>query len=279
MPRLQYGVAAALWILGGVGPVLGQVVVYDSGGFEAPRFSPGPLAGQDNWMQVLGGTSSSSAVIQSTTSVSGQAVQVNRVGADGDSQWRISNTVVSPTQIDVRWDMMVTPAPDVGQSAGPFFGASANGTASPVARLAMFGVDSHTGDLLYLDPTNGFQQTTPRTIVSLNVFHNYDIQLMFNGSGGGTYKLFFDGLEISIANNNFYVNSGNTDFTRAYINAFAAQSDGLSQSASGLAYFDNYSITATPVPEPATFALTSMAIFGVTVWRRRCAKPGDHKAG
>src|SRR5205085_1799990 len=110
--------------------------VYDSGGFEAPRFLAVPnannLAGQDvpppgqgPWQQDAG---TSTAVVQTNTPQAGlQAVEVTRVaGATGNTRWWV-NKPVTPTPassvVDISFDMSVN-IPAL-LTHGPLFGVEA----------------------------------------------------------------------------------------------------------------------------------------------------------
>src|SRR6266545_5507387 len=119
----QIGLCVAIVMAGaGVG-TMRAAVVYDSAGFELPRFQaaplvgtnalagqdPAPPVGQGPWQQDAG---TSSAVVQTNSVKSGlQSVYVQRLsGATGDTRWWVPVAVtptVSDPAVDLSFDMDV----------------------------------------------------------------------------------------------------------------------------------------------------------------------------
>jgi len=279
MARSLFGATACVWILGLAGPAAAQVVAYDSGGFEPPVFAPGDLTGQDPafgpWQRFGGPASTATVRTYGTAGVTPPAnggtsgVQISRAANDV-ARWAVAASVPVPRTVSVQWDMRVAHAANQGQLFGPFFGADALGSGG---RIGLFGLDALTGDVLYLDPINGLQPTTPRTLVPFDEFHNYRMEFSYNGSGGGTYKVFLDGVPLPISNpltlSSGFVNASG-DFTQGRINGLPAAADSASQAAIGSAYFDNFSVTFSPVPEPASWAMAGVAAAAGWRWRRSC---------
>jgi hypothetical protein len=198
-----------------------------------------------------------------------QAVQVNRA-ANSEGFWFVPKPFASPLQVNISWDMRVTQSPGPAGTFGPFFGVDSFGSAGVSNRLGLTGVDARTGEILYLDGANGLQVTTIGSpTVTFDVWHNFRMQLDYNGTGGGTYSVFVDSTLRQTAP--FFNNTGSINFADAPIAGIAAAGDAISQAATGNAYFDNYVITAMPIPEPSTLALVGIGLTGIIArrWRSR----------
>jgi hypothetical protein len=116
-------------------------VLYNSGGFEPPRFTTTPftsLEGQDSpptgqgpWQKDATGTSP--AFIQTTVVQSGlQAVQFNRVAAStGDTFYGVVKPTAAPQRISIQWDQRV----NSGSANNPFFGVLAFDRSAGGAKL------------------------------------------------------------------------------------------------------------------------------------------------
>src|SRR5215213_1288068 len=123
------------------GDAFGQTIQpnYDSGGFEAPRFTPGPLEGQDPaqgpWQRTAA-VISGSGVVQTAVVQSGtQAVRLDRAGQD------IRYSVLEPAanvagKVIVNWDMNVTQTTTPSVQFGPFFGVEAYDALDNIPLLA-----------------------------------------------------------------------------------------------------------------------------------------------
>jgi hypothetical protein len=278
-----------------VGMSYGQALTYTSGGFESPRFTAGNLVGQDStgtppngappggWVIPPSSTSPSTAVVQTTGGNPNQAVLVTKVGtagdAAGDQYWAVKQNLPSPTTVAVKWDMNVTATGLSDPNFGPFFGVASfdqTQTNQPLGtqkRIATFGVDASSKEILIQDPVSGSIDVLPGdNKVTTGVWHTYEMVLNYNGAGGGSYSLYLDDpLRLSaplytsptFIDSNFTINN----FTSGAIATFGVGT-GLG-TIGGTALFDNYSITVTPVPEPSSIALGSVAVMGLVYRLRR----------
>ena len=258
-------------VLAAVPAVSSAVVVYDSGGFEPPRFVAGgelqgqdaPPAGQGPWVKDSG---TSTAVVQNTNPSGGvQSVQVTRVASPtGDTRWAVEKTITptaSQNLIDIDVDMRVNQAA-FGGNFGPAFGIEAYDAATTPNALKLIGsltVDATTGDVLYQTAGDGFLQDTG-TVVSRGTYHHYKLRLDFNSK---TYQAFVDNV---LVRTEPFVDSTAATFTDAPISTFAvtAQSEAT---ATGSAFFDNY--TLQQIPEPAGVAMLGVGLAGLMSRRRR----------
>lgn len=79
-------VAVVATVALGITTAQAQLAWYDSGGFEAPVFTPGVLDGQDGWFSVPGGTSGDWArvVVAPEPALGGQAVRLEVGDSQGD---------------------------------------------------------------------------------------------------------------------------------------------------------------------------------------------------
>ena len=141
--------------------------IYDSGGYEAPRFTSGELSGQDviqgPWAKDDG---TGVATIQSAVVNGGtQAVQLQRpASANGDTRYGVLKLVspLPPNQIiQVSWDMRVNQTQVGGVQFGPFFGVEGYDAFGAIKLIGSLGVDASTGDVLYQSPDGSFAETAP----------------------------------------------------------------------------------------------------------------------
>jgi hypothetical protein len=244
-------------------------IVYDSGGFEPPRFTAGmPLEGQDGGAWVRTGTASASQVQIAVVESGNQAVQITRAPNE-DTRWGVLTTgfPASPTDlISIQWDMNVLPSGVPSGSFGPFFGVEAYADAAGLTFLGSLGVDTGTGDLLYLDPVIGFTEV-PNVSVTFATWHMYELLLDF---GSDEYSIFYDGA-LLISGIDFTDGPSNT-FSDAPLTTVAAAADAISQAAIGTGFFDNYVITAIPEPSAMLFgAVVCMCVGASVVVRRKWA--------
>jgi hypothetical protein len=257
-------VAAGMFL---AAPRADAVVVYDSGGFEAPRFIAGDLAGQDvqgPWLR-SGGTAP--AVVQSTVTRSGgQAVQFTRTATGGDTWYGVNKemTPTAPNQVvRISWDMNVTQTQ--GDEFGPFFGVDAyDGFGGLPKRVGLLGVDASTGEVLILGagPTDEEELfVAPGEIVPFGQWNRYALELDY---ATRTYRGYVNG--VLVGGDDFIDDEdGIVGFTDAPIGSLQAGAADVP----GVAYFDNYTIEV--VPEPTTVAIFGLASLGLLA-RRRVAR-------
>ena len=241
-------------------------VLYDSGGFESPRFVPlTDLNGQDvangQWRrdQFTEGT----AIVQPLVGNPGNAVQLTRPADEfGDTRYAIPlSPRITPSGaqniVRVSWDMNVTQSPT--EPFGPFFGVE--GYDEPVAgdiRLAgSLGVDSRSGEILYQD-ASGFITVVEGALVPFGQWNRYAIEFDYTTQ---QYSGFLNGARLVTSP---FVDAGITGMTDAPISTFATDPDALATSI-GTALFDNYTIEV--VPEPSALGLAGLA--SIALLRRR----------
>ena len=244
------------------------VPVFDSGGFESPRYIPGELSGQDTLGPWLKDAGTATAVVQSTVTNGGtQAVQYTRpAAAAGDTRYGVLKPL-TPTgtlqTLRVSWSMNVqqTQVPTV--DFGPFFGVEGYDAFNDTPKLiGSLGVDASTGDVLIQESGSGaFIETG--IIVPFNQWNNYTLEMNYVTK---TYQAYVNGTAVGDAEP--FVDPGITSFTDAPISTLAA-SGGAGLLAPGTAYFDNYGIEI--VPEPSTVAIIGLASLGL-LRRRRPAR-------
>ena len=260
--------AVAVAFLGAAGPVVGAEV-YNSGGFEPPRFTTASpaLEGQDTLGPWLKDAGTATAVVQSTTVQSGsQAVRLDRpASAAGDTRYGVLRplTPTAPlTLLRVSWDMNVlqTNAPNV--NFGPFFGVEGYDAFNNVPKLVgSLGVDASTGEVLIQETGSGSFIPTG-DLVPFGQWNRFTLEMDYANK---TYRAFVNGVASGDAEP--FVDPGITAFTDAPISTLAAEG-GAGLAAPGTAFYDNYTIEI--VPEPATMAMIGLASLGL-LRRRRTA--------
>ena len=261
---LHVSVVAVLFLMGLAITPSHATIVYDSVGFEAPTFTAGlPLEGQDSWLRT--GTNSASQVQIAVVDSGNQAVQITRAPNE-DTRWGVLTTgfPASPTDlISIQWDMNVLPSGVPSGSFGPFFGVEAYSDPGGLTFLGSLGVDTATGEILYLDPVNGFT-AVPSVTVPFATWHMYELLLDF---GSDTYSIFFDGaLQVSGIG---FTDGPSNSFSDAPIATIGAAADVISQAAIGSGFFDNYVITAIPEPSAVLFGAVVCTCVGAGVVLRR----------
>jgi len=274
---VKLGLVAAAVAL--AAPATSAAVIYDSGGFEAPKFTAGaPLAGQDvisgPWLKDPG---TSTAVVTTTNAFTGtQDVQVTRVpGPTGDTRWSVTKPQAPATGFnvfDIDTDVRVEQStfsgtPPTNTDFGPAFGLEAyDASTTPLAPklIGSVTIDATTGDVLYQAAGTGVLTETG-TVVSRGAYHHLKLEVNF---GTGKYSAYVDN---ALLHTESFVDSGILAFTDAPIVTFAASATSINTGA-GTAYFDNYSINV--IPEPTGAALIGLALTGLVGRRRRSLPVG-----
>jgi hypothetical protein len=272
--------AVAMLVLAAAAGGASATTIYDSGGFELPRFDPAPvngtndLAGQDSnallggqgpWKQD-GGTSS--AVVQTNQPASGyQSVYVQRAaGATGDTKWWVDQPVTpnrEQSRVAVDFDMSVDITATLGN--GPLFGVQAYDGSKLIGGVLL---DASRGAVLYPARRTG-SLTETGTYLSRNDYHHFSLVTDFADK---TYSIFADDL---LLHTERFVDRTAAAFSAAPIVTMAA----VDPSEIGKAYFDNYVIDQpggaavqatgiTAVPEPASASAVA-GIAGAAMLVRR----------
>ncbi len=125
--------------------------------------------------------------------------------------------------------------------------------------IGSLGVDSHTGELLYQDADGILTPTGD--IVPFGQWNRYTLELNYDTK---KYTGYLNGAAVVTSP---FIDPGITGFTDAPISALASDAASLA-TATGTAYFDNYSITV--VPEPGGLALVGLGSLAL-IRRRRTA--------
>ncbi|TAK96714.1 MAG: hypothetical protein EPO07_14265, partial [Verrucomicrobia bacterium] len=227
--------------------------VYDSAGFESPRFmltqnmdgqDPIPPVGQGPWQQDNG---TSTAVVEGNNPVEGaQSITVTRVGTvTGNTRWGIVKPVTPSgvsNIVEILFDMRVTYA---ALGYGPLFGIEAYDDSLGGRKLigSLF-LDAGSGDVVCQEAGTGLYKATG-VHLSRNVHHHYKLAINFTTK---TCSLFADGALLHIES---FVDPSAVAFTDAPITTLAA----ASSSETGKAYFDNYKVN------------TTTSAFGYLAWR------------
>lgn len=218
-------------------------IVYQTG-FEPPTFTPGPLNGQNSWITVgAGGTTT----VENGFALTGtQAVQITPLGvAAVTGTARIAN--MNLTGQVVTFDIDAYLSADMG----PSFWTAIDSQYAGGASVADFNI-AKNGELQIsagvIHPTGVF--------VTRNAWNHYRL---VEDLANNTISAFYNGNPV-LTNAAFTV----PDQT-LYLSAFYAQGGGTD-----VGFFDNHSVTSqfAAVPEPGT-ALFGLALAGVTLVRRR----------
>jgi len=254
-------------------PVASAAVVYDSSGFESPKFITGALANQDvaggPWLKD-GGTGT--ATVTTSNAFTGtQAVLVTRPAAvTGDTRWAVIKPSIPvstgfdifDTDVDIRVEQA-----NFGPDFGPAFGLEAYDAVTTPLLPKLIGsltIDATTGDVLYLTTKqgnpNGGVLTETGVAISRGAYHHLKLRVDFPN---GNYQVYVDN---ALLKTEKFVDSGVKVFSDAPIATFAASATSIANG-TGSAYFDNYVIAS--IPEPTGVALIGLALAGFAGRRRR----------
>jgi hypothetical protein len=120
-------------------------------------------------------------------------------------------------------------------------------------------IDARTGDVLFQEAGTGFL-VEAGTILSRGTFHHLTLTANFSNK---TYSLFANG---ALLRTEGFVDNAAARFTDAPLSTFAATGVSLT-TATGTAYFDNYTIVT--VPEPVSAGLFCAGAVCLATRRRR----------
>ena len=259
--------AAAVGLLA-ASPSARAVEVYNSNGFESPRFIPGDLAGQDILGPWLKDSGTGTAVVQSAVTNGGsQAVRLNRPADDnGDVRYGVRKELVPTGSLQivrVSWDMNVTQTNIEGVDFGPYFGVeSYDSFNDDIKLIGSLGLDATTGDILYQDGLDGFLVETGAK-APFGQWNRYMLEINYQTD---EYSVFYNGAKLATTT---FVDPGIVGFTDAPLAGLDATGFTF-DIASGTAYFDNYTIEI--VPEPSALALVGLGSLALLRRRRTGAR-------
>ena len=260
-------------------------IIVDSHGFELPAFTTtaggtGSIEGQTpatfngTWLRDKG-AGTSSAIVQTAVVAPGggtQAVKVTKAANEVEASWAVPvSGYPASGYVCIDWDMRVEgPAGDVNTQFGPFMGVRAyDDDANKLGVLGTWGVDATTGEVLIQDAGTGFLDA-PGPTVAFGAWNHYGMELNFNTH---SYRVLLNNAQVGpsigfVDQNN--VVGGLNEFTDADIATFIAAA-GNAGAATGVGYFDNFTVEDGPcqVPEPSTLALAAIGLCGMWAGCRR----------
>lgn len=266
--------AATTMSLIGTGANASVVTLYDSGGFSAPRFTANSaLEGQDGgkWEVANFDPNNIQATVIQFAASTDQGVALSRgVGSSPTNAagfWFV-NTPFTPTALNnvvtVDWQMRIDPS----QSSGlPFFGIQAfkNSNGALTDQIGSVGIDAGNGNLLVASGTGtnefggvgGFHDNG-------TAFHKYHVAFNFTTQA---FQITVDGNQIG---GDWTFQNPATTFSDADLHTYDTTLPTVADPtpvSSGLAYFDDFLIQATP--EPSGLLLAGLALPGLLARRRR----------
>ena len=271
-----------------------QISLFNSNGFEPPTFAPGVLAsyygggtgGQQNYLttdfnQLLGSPAGTiqTALVQSGT----QAFRINGsqlfddTSFGGQTFWYRNyptaatafNPVVSGTPIvRVNYNQYVSSVP-LNLNEMPVVGTYMEGYSQVGSAQGIVGqlMLNQNGGVTAMT-VNGNFVNTANNYYTHDAWHSLQVEFNFASQ---TYRAFLDGNPVtfgaSLVNVPFRNSNGPTDRIAEY--GFQAAFNEATTVTNNNAYFDNYSIVATPVPEPSSLLFGGVALIGLRLIRRR----------
>jgi len=216
--------------------------IYDSAGFESPRFvASQPVDGQDPspvgpgpWQQDNG---ASTAIVSSANPIEGaQSLLVTRTNtANGNTRWGVVKSIAPgafTNVVEILFDMRVTYA---AQGYGPLFGIEAYDASAESPKLigSLF-LDASTGELICHETGTARHRATGQ-FLARNVHHHFKLAINFTTK---TCAIYANG---NLLHTEPFVDATVAAFTDAPITTLAAGSP----NETGTAYFDNYRINST----------------------------------
>jgi len=265
----------ALVVLAGLGLSAARagaaVVTYYQTGFENPPFATGNLDPQDNWQQFDGAPAATTMVVQTGVKNGGsQALQTTPPAHPGtpdtDFSYATPNKVAqnSPADqvaagaplVNIQWDMRVDAATtrSTGWGLDVFDKQPGNNQTLAVSidRAISLGLPSMYGTNASGDPSNPVFLGNG---AADNTFGTYRLELNYQTR---MYQLYLNGAPVGSPQSIATAANNGIDIDFHVV--------GRGQDT---AYFDNLSVTAGPVPEPATLGV--MLLGGAMLLARRRA--------
>jgi hypothetical protein len=279
--------AAALWP--GTQPARAQTVIFDSNGFEAPTYTAGAIAGQQNFQAL---PTPSAGMIQTGTVFAGsQAFQIvgsqlqstSALGYGDANFWYFGFSAASAFNpvargnpfVHMQFEGRVSGALALNSDipfAGPYLeGYTASGTQQALTPV-LFNVNG--GITVFTNTTVGGSNgliSTADGLASREAWHAVDLQLNFTNQ---TFRVLLDGSPVTFTQGTFSgtdVPFRNTFGTTVSIAELGLQGyyNSAFQPTFNNAYFDNLVVTASPVPEPHALLLVCFGMAGAVVRIRR----------
>jgi hypothetical protein len=232
-----------------------------STGFEPPAYTTGNLIGQQGWVGFhtdIDPVTVQTGVVRTGT----QAVKFDATVNNPDdvaAAWKpINQNVTTETQWTVQWDMRRDAAP---ANTGFGVGVYANNGNDWLGELGSF---NNQGTQLVYFVANG---ANGPTLFGTNIPDP-------GPTNWGTYKIEmdYDMQTYRVSVNGVYFTQGGSPVDIPFMTPADTFSDAdLTErfDPAGTAYFDNFSIVSSVVPEPASLGLASLTLLGLAARRRR----------
>ncbi len=228
--------------------------LFNSGGFESPLYTLGALGGQNGW----------------TTDGTGAATVENSIFESGSQAVRLSGTATTWHFPSLSYTQ--TPGEIVSVNSGIYRASSVTTTKnfgyfldaySSTARIARVGLGSNN---------NG----APAIFATYNGPSGAGTYILATGLSWDTWYDFRLDLNLNTDTFDLYVNNTLYGSNLAFLATATDLSDvdlqmSVTTGATDVGYFDNYSITTSPVPEPGTIALVTLGGLALIGVRRRMA--------
>jgi hypothetical protein len=299
-PRGAVSLAIGLGIaLFAVGPASAQVTIYNSNSFENPPFTTGAIAsywiggtgGQQGWQTTdlsqtppLPGSNGAGQIQTGTVFAGTQSFEVIGTRLQNDTTFSANtfwfrsatpatafNPVANSTPfVTISTKQYVSGTPPVATSDMPFVGVymegfTSNGTQQTVTSVLR---NINGGITVLGSGTQTF--ATADNIWSPNVYHDLQVSLNFTPGANQGLTVSLDGVVQTFGTAGTLLPFRNTGTVSIAEYGFEAVYNTQAGITSNNAFFDNYAITASPVPEPSSILLVcaGAAVAGWR-WRRR----------